>query len=252
MESILIVEDDASIRLGLEMNLKQEGYSVHSAGDGETGYHLALDKRPDLIILDVMLPKMSGFEICKALRKQEIMTPVIMVTCRTDEVDKIMGLDLGADDYISKPFSLRELLARVNAALRRQRAYESASEVFSFGPFHLDIEGQVLYRNGTEPMDLSQKEFHLLRYLLQNAGRVLSRDQILKKVWGYDYFGTDRTVDNFVNKLRQKIEDDQAKPRFIQTVRGAGYKFTPEGVLTGTGKFTVEELKPLGEKGKKK
>lgn len=224
MESILIVEDDPSIKLGLEMNLKREGFSVISTADGEEAYQLALDRKPDLIILDVMLPGMSGFEVCKALRKQEILTPIIMLTAKTQEIDKIMGLDLGADDYIAKPFSVRELVARVNAQIRRRRAYETQYELYDFGDYTLDVDGQALYRVGEdEPIELSQKEFHLLRFFLVNTGRVLSRDHILKKVWGYDYFGTDRTVDNFVNKLRNKLDDNDAK--LIQTVRGAGYKF---------------------------
>ncbi|MGE3854179.1 MAG: response regulator transcription factor [Planctomycetota bacterium] len=233
MESILVVEDDSHIKLGLEMNLRREGFNVISTGDGEKGYQLAIDEKPDLIILDVMLPHLSGYEICKALRKNDVMTPIIMLTAKNQEIDKIMGFELGADDYLTKPFSLRELIARVNANLRRKRAWETQIEVHEFDGFSLDLQGQTLVKNGAdggvEAIELSQKEFQLLRYFLQNQGVVLSRKQILNQVWGYDYTGIDRTVDNFINRLRTKLEEDPGKPRLIQTVRGAGYKFLIPG-----------------------
>ncbi len=229
MEKVLIVEDDESIRLGLEMNLRNLGYNVISAADGEKGLSLALSKNVDLIILDVMLPKISGFEICVELRNREIVIPILMLTAKDQEIDKITGLELGADDYITKPFSVRELLARVKAMLRRKRAYEAKTETFIFGEFQLDLSGQVLNREGEKEIELSQKEFLLLKYFLQNAGKVLSREKILRDVWGYDYYGTDRTVDNFVNKLRQKIEKDPTSPLYLLTQRGAGYKFMISG-----------------------
>ena len=235
MESILVVEDDSHIKLGREMNLRREGFSVISTGDGEQGYQLAIDEKPDLIILDVMLPHLSGYEICKALRKNDVMTPIIMLTAKNQEIDKIMGFELGADDYLTKPFSLRELIARVNANLRRKRAWETQIEVHEFDGFSLDLQGQTLVKNGAdgsglvEEIELSQKEFQLLRYFLLNQGVVLSRKQILNQVWGYDYTGIDRTVDNFINRLRTKLEEDPGKPRLIQTIRGAGYKFVIPG-----------------------
>ena len=225
METVLIVEDDESIRLGLEMNLRNAGYNIISAKDGDDGLSLALSRSVDLIVLDVMLPKISGYEICVELRARDILVPVLMLTAKDQEIDKITGLELGADDYMTKPFSLRELLARVKAMLRRKRAYESKVELYVFGAYQLDISGQVLIKNGTEEVELSQKEFLLLKFFLQNAGVVLTREKILRDVWGYDYYGTDRTVDNFVNKLRQKIEDDPTSPKFLLTQRGAGYKF---------------------------
>ncbi|MCD4656820.1 MAG: response regulator transcription factor [Planctomycetes bacterium] len=229
METVLIVEDDESIRLGLEMNLRNLGYNVISASEGDKGLSLALSKNIDLIILDVMLPKISGFEICVELRNREILIPILMLTAKDQEIDKITGLELGADDYITKPFSIRELLARAKAMLRRKRAYEAKTETFIFGEFQLNLSGQVLIREGENEIELSQKEFLLLKYFLQNAGKVLSREKILRDVWGYDYYGTDRTVDNFVNKLRQKIEKDPTSPMYLLTQRGAGYKFMISG-----------------------
>ncbi|GIW73195.1 MAG: DNA-binding response regulator [Planctomycetota bacterium] len=228
METVLIVEDDPSIRLGLQKNLKFEGYDVLTAADGERGLQLAIDRPPDLIILDIMLPKISGFEICKTLKKNNINVPVIMLSAKDQEIDKIMGLDLGADDYVTKPFNVRELLARINAVLRRKRRYEKErrAERFSFGAFTLDFKGQVLLRDG-QAIETSVREFKLLKFLIENRGKVLERREILNKVWGYDYFGTARTIDNFITKLRQKIEDNPEKPRHIVTVRGVGYKFVP-------------------------
>ena len=225
VETVLIIEDDESIRLGLEMNLRNLGYNVLSAADGDRGLSLAISKNIDLIILDVMLPKISGFEVCVELRNREILVPILMLTAKDQEIDKITGLELGADDYMTKPFSVRELLARTKAMLRRKRAYETKAETFIFGEFQLDLSGQVLLSDGKDEIELSQKEFLLLKYFLKNAGKVLTREKILRDVWGYDYYGTDRTVDNFVNKLRQKIEIDPTSPRYLLTQRGAGYKF---------------------------
>ncbi|RME73990.1 MAG: DNA-binding response regulator [Planctomycetota bacterium] len=228
METVLIVEDDPSIRLGLQKNLKFEGYDVLTAADGERGLQLAIDRPPDLIILDIMLPKISGFEICKTLKKNDINVPIIVLSAKDQDIDKIMGLDLGADDYVTKPFNVRELLARINSVLRRKRRYERerAEKSFRFGPFTVDFEGQVLLKDG-QPIDTSVREFKLLRFLVENRGKVLERREILNKVWGYDYFGTARTIDNFITKLRQKIEPTPERPQHIVTVRGVGYKFVP-------------------------
>ncbi len=224
METILVVEDDPSIQRGLELNLQVEGYSVITASDGDQGLKLALERRPDIILLDVMLPKLSGFDICRQLRKQGLTMPIIMLTAKTQEIDKIMGLELGADDYVTKPFSVAEVVARVNAAMRRSKRFETSEADYTFGEHNLDTKGQVLRRNNQQ-IELSQKEFLMLKLFLENEGKVLSRQEILAKVWGFDYYGTDRTVDNFINKLRQKIEDDINDPNHILTMRGSGYKF---------------------------
>jgi len=227
METILVVEDDPSIRLGLTRNLTYEGFRVVAASTGQEGLEAAFRDRPDLILLDVMLPGPSGLEICRSIRRHDPTLPILMLSARTQEGDRVAGLDLGADDYIAKPFSLRELLARVRAALRRRRALAGEEAPFSFGRCEVDFAARVL-RVGGRGVDCSTKEFELLRYLVRNRGRVVSRDQILNRVWGYDYEGTARTIDNFVQRLRQKIEADADDPQWIRTVRGVGYRF--EGV----------------------
>ncbi len=228
METVLIIEDDPSILLGLQKNLKFEGYDVLTASDGERGLELAIDRPPDLIILDIMLPRISGFEICKTLKKNNIQVPIIILSAKDQEIDKIMGLDLGADDYVTKPFNIRELIARINAVMRRKRRYEQQGvpERFKFGRLTLDLKGQTLLKDG-EPLETSVREFKLLKFFVENRGKVLDRKEILNKVWGYDYFGTARTIDNFITKLRQKVEDDPDDPKHIVTVRGVGYKFVP-------------------------
>lgn len=224
METVLVVEDDPSIQRGLELNLQVEGYQVITASDGEEGLRHALDRRPDILLLDVMLPKISGFDICRQVRKQGLTMPIIMLTAKTQEIDKIMGLELGADDYVTKPFSVAEVVARVNACMRRSKRFETTEADYSFDGFSLDVKGQVLRRDNKQ-IELSQKEFLMLKLFLENEGKVLSRQEILAKVWGFDYYGTDRTVDNFINKLRQKVEPDINKPSHILTMRGSGYKF---------------------------
>ncbi len=228
VETILIIEDDPSILLGLKKNLQFEGYNVMHASDGEEGLELVFQSQPDLVILDIMLPNISGFEICKAIRKKNLKVPIIMLTAKDKEIDKIMGLDLGADDYLTKPFSVRELIARINAVLRRKRQFEPSVSGFTFHNVEVDFVGQSVKQNG-DPVEMSPKEFLLLKFLIENSSKVLSRDEILNNVWGYDYFGTSRTVDNFINKLRQKLENDMNSPEYIITVRGVGYKFLPKG-----------------------
>jgi DNA-binding response OmpR family regulator len=225
---ILIVEDDPSIRLGLKRSLEFEGFSVELARDGEEAIQRAFDKKPDLIVLDIMLPRVNGFEVCRTVRKYDSALPILILSAKGDEGDKVLGLELGADDYIVKPFSIRELTARIKAALRRRRAMEGEVDMFEEDTLAIDFGGQTLLVSG-EARELSTREFKLLRFLIQNRGRVLSRDQILNKVWGYDYDGTPRTIDNFINKLRQKLGDDPTDPKWIQTVRGSGYKFRPLG-----------------------
>ena len=219
---ILVVEDDLAIAFGLQKNLQFEGYEVVVATDGEAGLSRAIDARPDLMILDIMLPKVNGFEICQALRKQGIDIPIIFLTAKGQESDKILGLDLGGDDYMTKPFSVRELLARVKTILRRVKGDEP--ELVAFGDVEVNFKAQTVKLRGQD-VSLTSKEFELLRFLMRSEGKVLPRDSILNKVWGYDYYGTARTIDNFINRLRQKIEDDVDNPRHILTVRGVGYKF---------------------------
>ncbi len=223
---ILIVEDDPSIRLGLQRSLGYEGFTVDLAKDGEEALQRAFDKKPDLILLDLMLPKVNGFEVCRTVRKYDASIPIVILSAKGDEGDKVLGLELGADDYVTKPFSIRELTARIKAALRRRRANEGEIDVFEERNLKIDFAGQSLVVDG-ERRECTTREFNLLRYLIQNRGRVLSRDQILNKVWGFDYDGTPRTIDNFVNKLRQKLERDIDNPVWILTVRGTGYKFRP-------------------------
>jgi DNA-binding response OmpR family regulator len=224
LEKILIVEDDPAILLGLEKNLRYEGYEVLTASDGEEGLRLAVDSDADLMVLDIMLPKVSGFEICRVLRSRGISLPVIILSVRGQEVDKIRGLDLGADDYVTKPFSIRELLARVKAVLRRKRERQEMRGAFKFGNVEVDFEAQRVFR-GKKRIDISAREFKLLKFLIENEGRVLDRTNILNNVWGYNYSGTARTIDNFINRLRQKVEPIPESPKHIQTVFGVGYRF---------------------------
>ena len=221
---ILIVEDDPSIRLGLKRSLEFEGFSVELARDGEEAIQRAFDMKPDLIVLDIMLPRVNGFEVCRTVRKYDTNIPILILSAKGDEGDKVLGLELGADDYITKPFSIRELTARIKRALSRRKSAEGEVDLFEEDGLKIDFGGQTMLVDGVD-RELSTREFKLLRFLIQNRGRVLSRDQILNKVWGYDYDGTPRTIDNFINKLRQKLGDDPTEPTWIQTVRGSGYKF---------------------------
>ena len=221
---ILIVEDDPSIRLGLRKSLGFDGFTVIEAADGEQGLELAFSERPDLIVLDLMLPKINGFEVCRTIRRHDRTTPILILSAKEQEMDKLTGFDQGADDYITKPFSVRELVARIKAALRRTLTEEEAPALHEFGRIKVDVPGQTLEVDGA-PLEVSNREFRLLCYLIENEGRVLSRDQILNKVWGFDYEGTARTIDNFINKLRAKIEVEPTEPEHIVTVRGVGYKF---------------------------
>ncbi|MHC4847443.1 MAG: response regulator transcription factor [Planctomycetota bacterium] len=221
---ILVVEDDPSIRLGLRKSLGFDGYTVIEASDGEQGLELAFSERPDLIVLDLMLPKINGFEVCRTIRRHDKTTPILILSAKEQEMDKLTGFDQGADDYITKPFSVRELVARVKAALRRTQTEEEAPALHEFGRVRVDVPGQTLEVGGVG-LEVSNREFRLLCYLIENEGRVLSRDQILNKVWGFDYEGTARTIDNFINKLRAKIELEPTEPEHIVTVRGVGYKF---------------------------
>ena len=220
--AILIVEDDETLQETLAYNLEREGYRVASAKDGPGGLELAREQQPDLVILDVMLPELDGLSVCRILRR-EMDVPIIMLTARSSEVDKIIGLDSGADDYITKPFSLGEFLARVRAALRRKPKPATPDQLVS-GDISIDLVGRKAYQ-GEQPLNLSHKEFDLLAELMRNQGLVLSRDLLLTKVWGYDYIGESRTVDVHVRWLREKIEDNPSKPTRVTTVRSVGYRF---------------------------
>ena len=221
---ILIVEDDPNILEALKYNLGKEGYDTITAIDGVQALELARTNKPDLIVLDIMLPKMSGFEVCRILRK-EMAIPIIMLTARDDEIDKVTGLDLGADDYMTKPFSMRELMARIRAMLRRVEIQTVIPETpLSFGDLEVDTLHHVITRAGNT-LNLSPKEFDLLVFLTSNKGLVFTRDQLLEKVWGYDYSGDTRTVDVHIRWLREKIEANSEEPKRLITVRGVGYKF---------------------------
>ncbi len=222
METILIVEDDPTMLRGLKDNFEYKGYTVVTADDGEKGLDTALNIGPDLILLDIMLPKINGYEICRLVRKEEIDVPIIMLTAKGEESDIVLGLNLGADDYVTKPFSIRELLARVEAFLRRRR--DEQNRVYKFGDVELDTMGRTVTVGGEE-VALSPKEFDLLVYFVQRPGRALTRDQILNGVWGYDNFVNSRTVDRFVTTLRAKIEPGEQNTGYIHTIRAIGYKF---------------------------
>ncbi len=221
-QSILIVEDDETLQQTLVYNLEQEGYKVTAAFDGLAGLELAREQKPDLIVLDIMLPELDGLSVCRILRR-EMEAPIIMLTARSSEVDKIIGLDSGADDYITKPFSLGEFMARVRAALRRQPNL-GAVERLQAGDIVLDLIGRKAFK-GERELNLSHKEFDLLAELIRNRGMVLSRDLLLTKVWGYDYVGESRTVDVHIRWLRGKIEENPSDPKRITTVRSIGYRF---------------------------
>jgi len=222
MTRILIVEDEPNMVAGLRDNFEYEGYEVLTASDGAEGLGRALNDAPDLVILDVMMPKMSGLDVCKQLKAKRPSLPVIMLTARGQEVDKVVGLELGADDYVTKPFSIRELLARIKAVLRR--AHGGSQERYAFGDVAVNLRTCQVTRDG-KPVEFSAKEFDLLKYFLCHPGEALSRDRLLEKVWGYNSFPTTRTVDAHIVHLRQKLELKPEEPRFILTVHGVGYKF---------------------------
>ncbi len=221
-KTVLVVDDEPTLVATLRYNLEREGYKVLAAGDGDKAITLARSERPDLMILDLMLPAVDGLEVCRILRR-EMNLPILMLTARAGEVDKVVGLEIGADDYVTKPFSTRELLARVRALLRRT-ATPADEEVIVSGDLHVDLKRREVTRND-KPLDLKPKEMELLLYFLRNKGRAFTREQLLREVWGYDFYGDSRTVDVHVSWLRQKIEEQASKPVRILTVRGVGYRF---------------------------
>jgi DNA-binding response OmpR family regulator len=225
MKHILVIEDDLAILRGLKDNLEFEHYKVSTATDGEEGYALALKLKPDLVILDLMLPRMSGYEVCRKIREGGGSVPILILTARGEEGDKVFGLNLGADDYMTKPFSVREILARIQAIVRRTNSAKTGPlpDDIRFGDVAVDFRGFVA-RKADQILEMSRKEFGVLRVLAARAGEVVSREELLDEVWGYDRFPTTRTVDNHVALLRSKVEDDPAQPRHLITVRGVGYK----------------------------
>lgn len=225
MAKILIIEDEEAILMALEDNLRLEGYDVESAKDGEKGFSMAKESNCDLIILDIMLPRMNGFEVCKQLRQAGIATPILMLTAKSQEIDKVLGLELGADDYVTKPFSPRELLARVKALLRRSKQVQQGIDKYAFGDVEVDFKKYEVKKDG-QPVYLTALEFSLLHFLVQNKGLVVSRDTILDEVWGRDVYIQPRTVDKHIAELRKKIEENPSSPEHIIGVRGVGYKFS--------------------------
>ena len=221
---ILIVEDEPDMVLGLKDNFEFEGYEVVTAADGMAGLERARTQKPDLVILDIMLPKLSGLEVCKTLRGEGSLTPIIMLTARGQEIDKVVGLELGADDYVTKPFSIRELLARVRAILRRTEGGKKRLQRYHFSDVELDFEAYRAKKGGAA-LELSPREFELLRYLIERKGETVSRDKLLEDVWGYESYPSTRTVDTHIAKLRAKIGDSGSDPRYILTIHGTGYKF---------------------------
>jgi two-component system alkaline phosphatase synthesis response regulator PhoP len=226
MPRILIVDDEPEMLRGLEDNLQFEGYQTVTAGDGKKGLALALSEAPDLILLDVMMPGMSGWDLCRELRRRGLDVPVIMLTARGEEVDRVLGLELGADDYVTKPFSLRELMARIRAVLRRPGPRQKFEE-FAFGSVRVHLRARQAFKGGQE-VRLTRKEFDLLRYLVEHPGEVITRDRLLDEVWGYERFPTTRTVDTHILRLRQKFEEDPERPAHILTAHGQGYRFVTE------------------------
>ena len=220
---VAVIEDDESVRTSLVLNLQHEGFGVVTASDGEAGLELVEAENPDLIILDVMMPKKDGLQTCKELREAGNSTPLILLTARSAEVDKVLGLDLGADDYLAKPFGMRELIARVKALLRRTQTTEEIDKIH-FNDVSIDFKAYKAER-GHEPLELSAREYRLLRYLVAKRGSVVTRDELLDEVWGYNSYPSTRTVDNHIARLRQKIEPNSNDPQHILTVHGVGYKF---------------------------
>jgi two-component system alkaline phosphatase synthesis response regulator PhoP len=224
MAKILIVEDEPNMVAGLRDNFEYEGYEVITAENGATGLGRALSDSPDLVLLDVMMPQLSGLDVCKQLKVKRPSLPIIMLTARGQEIDKVVGLELGADDYVTKPFSIRELVARVKAVLRRAQVLPRELERYSFGDVEVDLRRCQVRRAG-EPVEFSSREFELLKHFLCHPGEILSRDRLLDEVWGYDHYPTTRTVDAHIVRLRHKLEPVPEEPRYFLTVHGMGYKF---------------------------
>ena len=226
MSRILIIEDDPALLRALADSFRFESYEVLTAQDGEMGLRLVKDKKPDLLILDLMLPRMSGYDVCRRLRAEGVEIPILMLTARGEEADRVVGLDLGADDYVTKPFSVRELGARVRALLRRAKPLRTLPDRLRFGDVTVDFRSYVA-KKGERVLDLTRKEFQLLRLLVARAPDVITRDELLDEIWGQDCYPTTRTVDTHIANLRVKLEDDAQEPRHIVTVHGVGYRWSP-------------------------
>ena len=224
METILIVEDEKAMVTGLRFNLEARGYRVLAAYDGEQGYRAALEEHPDLVILDLMLPKRNGYEVCRQLKEEVPALPIVMLTAKSQEAEIVTGLELGADDYVTKPFSVLELLARIKAVLRRAQSGKRIPEDFHFGSLNINFKKYSARKKG-KPLLLSPREYEILKYFVERLGEIVSREDLLNHVWGYDTFPNTRTVDTHIAKLRQKIEDNPDEPRHIITIHGTGYKF---------------------------
>jgi DNA-binding response OmpR family regulator len=224
VKTILVIEDDISILRGLKDNLEFEGYDVQTETNGEKGLKVALEKSPDLILLDIMLPGMNGYEICRKLKNEKLELPIIIITARGSEMDKVSGLDIGADDYVTKPFSIPELLARIRALLRRTSNDIVVPDEYSFGNIKLDFKKFKAFRDNQE-IKLSGKEFAIMEYFIRHEGEAVHRHDLLSEVWGYEAMPTTRTVDNFILDLRKKIEENPSKPKYIESVRDIGYRF---------------------------
>ena len=224
MQKILIIEDDPATSMGLSDSLKEEGYTVTAASSGKMGYEKALTGEYDFIILDLILPEKNGIDVCKDLRKNNISTPILMLTGKKEEIDKILGLEIGADDYVTKPFSVREVISRVKAILRRPKEVKSDIDEYSFADVYLNFIGQEA-KKGNNKIELSAMEFKVMKYFVQREGEVIERNKLLDEVWGYENYPSTRTVDNFILNLRKKIEDDHRNPKHLLTVHRAGYKF---------------------------
>ena len=224
-EKILIIEDEEDLVKGLKLNLADEGYKVDWASNGEEGFRKAIEETPNLIILDIMLPKKNGLDVCRELRQKHVTIPIIMLTAKGEEIDKVVGLEIGADDYMTKPFSIRELLARIKAHLRREkREAKTVPEVYCFGDVEIDFTHfKVKHKN--KQLDLTSLEVEILKYFIAHQGEVITRENLLDKIWGYEKYPTTRTIDNHILKLRKKIEGDPSHPKYILSIYGEGYRF---------------------------
>jgi two-component system alkaline phosphatase synthesis response regulator PhoP len=223
-QRILIIEDEPDLLRGLALNIEAEGYGVLTASRGDKGVEQALSEQPDLVLLDIMLPGKSGLDVCRELRRKGFEAPIIMLTAKAEEVDRVVGLEIGADDYVTKPFGVRELLARIRVRLRRRGTAAEFGSKLTFGPVEVDFDRQEANRQGRR-VDLTGKEFEVLRLLARHRGEIVTRDRLLNEVWGYESYPTTRTVDNHILRLRQKLEDNPSDPRHILSVYGEGYKF---------------------------
>lgn len=224
MKSILIIEDDPAIAKGLKESLEDEHFHILTASDGREGYEMAKKEKPDLILLDLMLPTMNGQDVCRKLREDDVTIPILMLTSKKEDTDKILGLELGADDYITKPFNLRELHARIKANLRRSEIKHKEVSIYSFADLEIDFKKQKVKKNG-QSIQFSTKELEILHFFIQHDDEIVSREMLLDEVWGYDVFPTTRTVDNYILNLRKKIEEDPTNPLYILTIPKSGYRF---------------------------